>query len=163
MARHDGDDLPTSAFVGMEDGTFPLGTTAYEKRGIAVMIPQWQTENCIQCNQCSFVCPHAVIRPFLLDEEEKQKAPKTLETKKAVGKGLENLEFRIQVSPLDCTGCGNCADVCPAKEKALVMVDADKEIERQKDNWEYEANNITYKDNLMTKTTVKGSRFANPL
>ena len=163
MARHDGDDLPTSAFVGMEDGTFPLGTTAYEKRGIAVMIPQWQTENCIQCNQCSFVCPHAVIRPFLLDEEEKQKAPKTLETKKAVGKGLENLEFRIQVSPLDCTGCGNCADVCPAKEKALVMVDADKEIERQKDNWEYVANNITYKDNLMTKTTVKGSQFAKPL
>ncbi|MCF6463569.1 pyruvate:ferredoxin (flavodoxin) oxidoreductase [Clostridium sp. Cult1] len=163
MARHDGDDLPTSAFVGMEDGTFPLGTTAYEKRGIAVMIPQWQTENCIQCNQCSFVCPHAVIRPFLLDEEEKQKAPKTLETKKAVGKGLENLEFRIQVSPLDCTGCGNCADVCPAKEKALVMVDADKEIERQKDNLEYVANNITYKDNLMTKTTVKGSQFAKPL
>ncbi|SHD77873.1 pyruvate:ferredoxin (flavodoxin) oxidoreductase [Schnuerera ultunensis] len=163
MARHDGDDLPTSAFVGMEDGTFPLGTTAYEKRGIAVMVPQWQTENCIQCNQCSFVCPHAVIRPFLLDEEEKQKAPKTFETKKAVGKGLENLEFRIQVSPLDCTGCGNCADVCPAKEKALVMVDAGKEIERQKDNWEYIANNITYKDNLMTKTTVKGSQFAKPL
>ncbi len=163
IARHDGDDLPTSAFVGMEDGTFPLGTTAYEKRGIAVMVPQWQTENCIQCNQCSFVCPHAVIRPFLLDEEEKQKAPKTFETKKAVGKGLENLEFRIQVSPLDCTGCGNCADVCPAKEKALVMVDAGKEIERQKDNWEYIANNITYKDNLMTKTTVKGSQFAKPL
>ncbi len=163
MARLDGDDLPTSVFVGIEDGTFPLGVTAYEKRGIAVMVPQWQTENCIQCNQCSFVCPHAVIRPFLLDEEEKQKAPSTFETKRAVGKGLENLEFRIQVSPLDCTGCGNCADICPAKDKALVMVDADKEIERQKDNWEYAANNITYKDNLMTKTTLKGSQFAKPL
>lgn len=163
MARLDGDDLPTSVFVGIEDGTFPLGVTAYEKRGIAVMVPQWQTENCIQCNQCSFVCPHAVIRPFLLDEEEKQKAPSTFETKRAVGKGLENLEFRIQVSPLDCTGCGNCADICPAKDKALVMVDADKEIERQKDNWEYAANNITYKDNLMPKTTLKGSQFAKPL
>jgi len=103
MARHDGDDLPTSAFVGMEDGTFPLGTSAYEKRGIAIMIPQWQTDNCIQCNQCAYVCPHAVIRPFLLDEEEKRNAPETFETKKAVGKGLEGLEFRIQVSPLDCT------------------------------------------------------------
>jgi len=163
MARHDGDDLPTSAFKGMEDGTFPMGTTAYEKRGIALMIPQWQTENCIQCNQCSFVCPHAVIRPFLLDEEEKKNAPETLETKKAVGKGLEGYEFRIQVSPLDCTGCGNCADICPAPEKALVMVDADKEIERQKENWEYLANNVTYKDHLMTKTTVKGSQFAKPL
>lgn len=163
MARLDGDDLPTSVFVGIEDGTFPLGVTAYEKRGIAVMVPQWQTENCIQCNQCSFVCPHAVIRPFLLDEEEKRKAPSTFETKRAVGKGLENLEFRIQVSPLDCTGCGNCADICPAKDKALVMVDADKEIERQKDNWEYAANNITYKDNLMPKTTLKGSQFAKPL
>ncbi len=163
MARHDGDDLPTSAFIGMEDGTFPLGTTAYEKRGIALMIPQWQTENCIQCNQCSYVCPHAVIRPFLLDEEELENAPETFETKKAVGKGLEGLEFRIQLSPLDCTGCGNCADVCPAPQKALVMVDADKEIERQKDNWEYAANNVTYKDHLMTKKTLKGSQFAQPL
>ncbi|MBZ2176013.1 pyruvate:ferredoxin (flavodoxin) oxidoreductase [Schnuerera sp. xch1] len=163
MARHDGDDLPTSAFVGMEDGTFPLGTSAYEKRGIALMIPQWQTENCIQCNQCSYACPHAVIRPFLLDEEEKKNAPETFETKKAVGRGLENLEFRIQLSPLDCTGCGNCADVCPAPEKALVMVDADKEIERQRDNWEYVARNVTYKDHLMPKTMLKGSQFAKPL
>lgn len=163
MARHDGDDLPTSEFVGMEDGTFPLGTSAYEKRGIALMIPQWQTDNCIQCNQCSYVCPHAVIRPFLLDEDEVKNAPDTFETKNAVGKGLEGLQYRIQLSPLDCTGCGNCADVCPAPEKALVMVDADKEIERQKDNWEYAARNITYKDNLMTKKTLKGSQFAKPL
>lgn len=163
MARLDGDDLPTSAFVGMEDGTFPLGISAYEKRGIAVMIPQWQIENCIQCNQCSYVCPHAVIRPFLLDEEEKREAPKSFETKKAIGRGLEGMEYRIQVSPLDCTGCGNCADICPAKEKALVMVDAGEEIRNQRDNWEYAANNISYKDHLMPKTTLKGSQFVKPL
>ncbi|MDI3548367.1 MAG: pyruvate-ferredoxin/flavodoxin oxidoreductase [Halanaerobiales bacterium] len=163
MARHEGDELPVSAFKGMEDGTFPMGTTAYEKRGIAVTIPQWQTENCIQCNQCSYVCPHAVIRPFLLNEEEKQNAPDIFETKAAKGKGLEGYHYRIQVSPLDCTGCGNCADVCPAPEKALVMVNAEEEMPRQYENWEYAANNITYKDDLMNKYTVKGSQFAQPL
>ncbi|SKC85452.1 pyruvate:ferredoxin (flavodoxin) oxidoreductase [Maledivibacter halophilus] len=163
MARHEGDELPVSAFTGMEDGTFPLGTTAYEKRGIAVMIPQWQTDKCIQCNQCSLICPHAVLRPFLLDEEEKGKAPDTFETKKAIGKGFEGLEYRMQVSPLDCTGCGNCADICPAPKKALVMVDAEKEIERQSENWEYAANNLKYKDDLMNKYTLKGSQFAKPL
>lgn len=163
MARHEGDELPVSAFKGMEDGTFPMGTTAYEKRGIAVTIPQWQTENCIQCNQCSYVCPHAVIRPFLLNEKEKQNAPDIFETKAAKGKGLEGYHYRIQVSPLDCTGCGNCADVCPAPEKALVMVNAEKEMPRQYENWEYAANNITYKDDLMNKYTIKGSQFAQPL
>lgn len=163
MARHKGDDLPVSAFVGMEDGTFPLGTTAYEKRGIAIMVPQWQVEKCIQCNQCSYVCPHAVIRPFLLDQEEMKDKPDTFETKAAVGRGLEGLEYRIQISPLDCTGCGNCADICPAKEKALVMVDAGKEITRQIDNWEYAISDIKYKDNLMDKKSVKGSQFAMPL
>lgn len=163
MAKLEGDNLPVSAFVGMEDGTFPLGTAAYEKRGIAVMIPQWQTDKCIQCNQCSFICPHAVIRPFLLTEDEKMKAPQTFETKKAVGKGLEGLEYRMQVSPLDCTGCGNCADICPAPGKALVMVKAEKEIERQVENWEYAVNDIECKDNLMSKTTLKGSQFSKPL
>lgn len=163
MARHEGDELPISAFKGMEDGTFPMGTTAYEKRGIAVTIPQWQTENCIQCNQCSYVCPHAVIRPFLLNEEEKQNAPDIFETKAAKGKGLEGYHYRIQVSPLDCTGCGNCADVCPAPEKALVMVNAEEEMPRQYENWEYAANNIIYKDDLINKYTVKGSQFAQPL
>ncbi|HZJ76330.1 MAG TPA: pyruvate:ferredoxin (flavodoxin) oxidoreductase [Oscillospiraceae bacterium] len=163
MARHEGDELPVSAFEGMEDGTFPLGTTSYEKRGIAVMLPQWQTEKCIQCNQCSYVCPHATIRPFLLDEEEMKNKPDTFETKKAVGKGLEGLGYRIQISPLDCTGCANCADICPAKGKALVMVDAGKEIVRQAENWEYAVNNIKYKDNLIGKRTVKGSQFAMPL
>jgi pyruvate-ferredoxin/flavodoxin oxidoreductase len=163
MARHEGDELPVSAFSEMEDGTFPLGTAAYEKRGIAVMIPQWQTDNCIQCNQCSYICPHAVVRPFLLDENEKKNAPDTFETKKAIGKGLEEYDFRIQISSLDCTGCGNCADICPAPKKALVMVDAEKEIERQKENWEYAIKNVSTKDHLMNKYTVKGSQFAKPL
>ncbi|MCK9267208.1 MAG: pyruvate:ferredoxin (flavodoxin) oxidoreductase [Alkaliphilus sp.] len=163
MARHEGDELPVSAFKGMEDGTFPLGTTSYEKRGIAIILPQWQTENCIQCNQCSYVCPHATIRPFLLDEEEMREKPDTFETKEAVGKGLEGLGYRIQISPLDCTGCSNCADICPAPEKALVMIDAEKEIAGQVENWEYAINNISYKDNLTDKKTVKGSQFAMPL
>jgi len=162
MARHEGDELPVSAFKGMEDGTYPLGTTSYEKRGIAPMLPQWQTEKCIQCNQCSLVCPHATVRPFLLDEEEKGRAPHTFETKKAVGKGLEGLHYRIQISPLDCTGCGNCADVCPAPGKALVMVDAEEEILRQEENWEF-ALTIKDKDHLIDKGTVKNSQFARPL
>ncbi|KAA5806946.1 pyruvate:ferredoxin (flavodoxin) oxidoreductase [Thermoanaerobacterium thermosaccharolyticum] len=162
MAKNEGDDLPVSAFSGMEDGTFPLGTTAYEKRGIAVMIPQWQIEKCIQCNQCSLVCPHAVIRPFLLNDEEVRNAPPTFETKKAVGRGLEAFQYRIQVSPLDCTGCGNCADVCPAPGKALVMMPAEGEIENQVDNWEF-AVKIKPKDNVMEKTTLKGSQFCKPL
>ncbi|TCO67718.1 pyruvate:ferredoxin (flavodoxin) oxidoreductase [Marinisporobacter balticus] len=163
MAKNEGDDLPVSAFEGIEDGTFPLGTTAYEKRGIAVMIPQWQTDKCIQCNQCSYICPHAVIRPFLLDEEEIKNKPEPFETKKAIGKGLENMQYRIQVSPLDCTGCGNCADICPAPQKALVMVEAEKETLRQQENWEYAANNIPMKDDLMNKYTLKGSQFVKPL
>ncbi|MFW6035695.1 MAG: 4Fe-4S dicluster domain-containing protein, partial [Halothermotrichaceae bacterium] len=161
--RKEGDELPVSVFKGMEDGSFPMGTTAYEKRGIAVTIPQWQTDNCIQCNQCAYVCPHAVIRPFLLNEEEKGNAPDTFETKDAVGRGVKGYQYRIQVSPLDCTGCGNCADICPAPEKALVMVNAEKEIPRQIENWEYVANNVSYKDDLMKKTNVKGSQFAKPL
>ncbi|WP_352419765.1 pyruvate:ferredoxin (flavodoxin) oxidoreductase [Proteiniborus sp.] len=162
MARHEGDELPVSAFTGMEDGTYPLGTTSYEKRGIAPMVPQWQTEKCIQCNQCSYICPHAVVRPFLLDEEEKSRAPHTFETKKAVGKGIENLHYRIQISPLDCTGCGNCADVCPAPGKALVMVDAEEEIVRQEENWEYTMT-ISEKAHLVDKGNVKNSQFARPL
>ncbi|NMM62704.1 pyruvate:ferredoxin (flavodoxin) oxidoreductase [Clostridium sp. P21] len=162
MSRHQGDNLPVSAFSGMEDGSFPLGTTAYEKRGIAVMIPQWQIDKCIQCNQCSYICPHATVRPFLLNEEEVKNAPDTFETKKAAGKGLETFEYRIQVDPLDCTGCGNCADICPAPGKALIMEPAEHEIEKQAENWEY-TSKITYKDFVMDKGTVKGSQFAKPL
>ncbi len=162
MNSQKGDSLPVSAFVGAEDGTFPAGTTKYEKRGIAVTVPEWQIENCIQCNQCSFVCPHAAIRPFLLDEDEKAKAPETFETKKALGRGLKDFEYRIQVSPLDCTGCGNCADVCPAKEKALVMKPLDTQLDAQRPNWEF-AMTVKPKDNVMAKNTIKGSQFAEPL
>lgn len=162
MMRLEGDDLPVSAFLGREDGVFPNGTTAYEKRGIAVMIPEWQLEKCIQCNQCSFVCPHAVIRPFLLDGDEMKGAPETFTTKKAIGKGLENFGYRIQVSPLDCTGCGNCADVCPAPGKALIMRPADQEIDKQKDNWLY-ALGVKSKEDFVDWRTLKNSQFKTPL
>ncbi|WP_411680508.1 pyruvate:ferredoxin (flavodoxin) oxidoreductase [Clostridium thailandense] len=162
IARHDGDELPVSTFVGMEDGSYPLGTSAYEKRGIAVMVPEWQIDKCIQCNQCSYICPHATVRPFLLNEDEVKKAPDTFKTKKAVGKGLEQYEYRIQVSPLDCTGCGNCADICPAPGKALIMKPADHEIEMEEENWEF-AMNISAKDDAMDPKTLKGSQFVRPL
>lgn len=162
MNRQEGDNLPVSAFVGREDGSFPHGTSAYEKRGIAVDVPHWIKENCIQCNQCSFVCPHAVIRPILLDEEEKKNAPESFETLKATGKGLEGYEFRIQISPLDCTGCGNCADVCPAKEKALVMTPFEQELEVQSKNWDY-AMTVKAKPEVMDEFSIKGSQFKEPL
>ncbi|MET3616397.1 pyruvate-ferredoxin/flavodoxin oxidoreductase [Peptoniphilus olsenii] len=162
MNRQEGNDLPVSAFVGMEDGTFPSGTSRYEKRGIAVNVPHWKVENCIQCNQCSLVCPHAVIRPFLLDEEEKAGAPSTFETKKALGKDLKEYEYRIQISPLDCTGCGNCAQVCPAKEKALVMSPYEDEINTQIINWEYASNNVESKEEKIEPNNFKNSQFQTP-
>lgn len=162
MARHEGDELPVSTFKGREDGTFPLGTTAYEKRGIAPMIPEWQIDKCIQCARCSYVCPHATIRPYLLDDDEEKRKPDTFKTKKATGKGLEHLQFRIQVAPLDCTGCANCADVCPAKGKALIMKPAEQEIEMESENWEF-AVTVTAKDDLMDPKTLKGSQFVRPL
>ena len=160
MNRQEGDELPVSAFVGREDGTFPSGTAAYEKRGVAVNVPEWIPENCIQCNQCSFVCPHASIRPALLSADEKAKAPEGFETLKATGKGFEGLEYKIQVSPLDCLGCGNCADICPAKTKALVMKPIDSQMD-QAENWEY-SQTVSIKDGLMNKTSIKGSQFAKP-
>ncbi|MBC8061520.1 MAG: pyruvate:ferredoxin (flavodoxin) oxidoreductase [Clostridiaceae bacterium] len=162
IARHEGDELPVSAFLGMEDGTFPLGTTAYEKRGIAVLVPQWQPEKCIQCGQCAYVCPHATIRQIVLDDKEVQSVPKDYITLQAKGKGLEQYKYRIQVTPLDCTGCGNCADVCPAPGKALVMMPAEGEIEAQAKNWESTLN-ISQKDGLMDINTLKGSQLVRPL
>jgi len=156
-----GDKLPVSAFKGREDGTFPQGTAAYEKRGVAVDVPKWDITKCIQCNMCSYVCPHAAIRPALVNEEEKKNAPAAFETKKAIGRGLEGLEFRIQVSVLDCLGCGSCVTVCPAKEKALKMEPAYTQ-EKEVENWEY-AVSLSPKDNLMAKDSVKGSQFAQPL
>lgn len=161
--RQEGDDLPVSTFKGKEEGIFPPGTAAYEKRGVAAFVPEWKIDNCIQCNQCAFVCPHAAIRPFLLDEEEKKNAPETLQTKKAMGKGLEGLEYKIQISTFDCTGCGNCADICPAKEKALVMQPAEQEQVKEAGHWEYLTEKVSVKDSLMPKTNVKGSQFVQPL
>ncbi|WP_326511961.1 pyruvate:ferredoxin (flavodoxin) oxidoreductase [Clostridium intestinale] len=162
MAKNEGDDLPVSAFVGFEDGTYPLGTTAYEKRGIAVMVPEWQMEKCIQCGQCAYVCPHATIRQFLLDEEEANNKPETLVTKQATGKGLEKYQYRIAISPLDCTGCGNCADVCPAPGKALIMKSAEEQIELHKDHWEF-VMTLKPKEDLMDRNTLKGSQLIRPL
>ncbi len=164
MNAQEGDDLPVSSFLGIEDGTFPTATTQYEKRGIAVNVPEWLPDYCTQCNQCSFVCPHAVIRPFLIDEKEMKGLTGGTKTLKAVGKGFENFQYKIQVSVMDCTGCGNCADVCPGKQnnKALVM----KPLESQKEEivrWNYISENVTYKDTLMSKSTLKGSQFARPL
>ena len=158
-----GDDLPVSIFKGIEDGTLPAGTTAFEKRGIAVDVPEWVSDNCIQCNQCSYVCPHAAIRPFLISEEEMAKLPEGTLGLKANGKQYAGLQFRIQVSPYDCTGCGNCADVCPSKEKALVM----KPLESQLENvprWNAIDKYVTYKDKLAEKDkNIKNSQFAQPL
>lgn len=156
-----GDDIPVSTFTGVEDGTFMSGSSAYEKRGIAVNVPKWIPENCIQCNQCSFVCPHAAIRPVLVDAGEKAAAPAGFTTVKATGKQFDGLEYRIQVSTLDCTGCGNCQDACPAKTKALEMEPIDTQAE-QIPMWNY-ATTVKIKDNLMNKATVKGSQFCQPL
>ena len=157
-----GDDLPVSAFVGREDGTFPAGTTAYEKRGIAVTVPEWISENCIQCNQCAYVCPHAVIRPFLLTEEEAANAPEGTNLLQGTG-GTKESKFRMQVSPLDCTGCGNCVDVCPAKTKALEMKPLDSQL-IENERWDYMHHKVGYKDTILPKEkSVKNSQFAQPL
>ncbi len=161
-----GDTLPVSAFVDYADGTMPNGTAAYEKRGIANFVPKWIEENCIQCNQCAYVCPHAVIRPFLVTEAEKAQAPEGTRTLKAIGNGLDGLEYCIQVSTLDCTGCEVCAHICPGKKgnKALVMVPIGEELEAgQAARADYFFNEVSYKDDLLPKTTVKGSQFAQPL
>lgn len=160
MNRQEGDALPVSAFDGMEDGTFPLGTAAYEKRGIAINVPEWQVENCIQCNQCSYVCPHATIRPFLLNEEEAAAAPEGFAMKPAVGV-KDGSKYHMGISPLDCAGCGNCAQVCPAKEKALIMKPIDTQLSKAA-NWEY-AMKVSPKQNPVNKLTVKGSQFEQPL
>jgi pyruvate-ferredoxin/flavodoxin oxidoreductase len=163
VSAMDGDQIPVSAFVGREDGTFPSGTTQLEKRGIAVNVPEWVLGNCIQCNQCAYVCPHAAIRPFLLNETEKNAAPAEMQTLKAVGKELAGMEFRIQVSVLDCTGCGNCVDVCPAKVKALKMETLGSQM-NETANWDYLIDHVSYKTDLFDRfKTFKNSQFAQPL
>ena len=153
VLRHEGDKLPVSAFDPA--GVVPTGTTKYEKRGIAVNVPEWQIENCIQCNQCSLVCPHACIRPVLV--EEGVETPASFQTKPATG--FKGYKYRMQVSPLDCTGCGNCADICPAKVKALVM----KPLETQsvqEANWEF---GVTVQNPAVKPNNIKNSQFLQPL
>ena len=157
-----GDDLPVSAFLDREDGTWDNGTSAYEKRGIAVNVPKWIADNCIQCNQCSYVCPHAVIRPFLATDAEAAAAPAGTEFKQGLAE-TKDYKFRIQISPLDCTGCGNCVDVCPAKTKALEMQPLASQMAEEA-RWEYMHNKVGYKEEVVDKMkNVKNSQFAQPL
>ena len=162
-----GYDLPISAFNGYEDGTMPNGTSAYEKRGSANFVPMWNPENCIQCNQCSFVCPHAVVRPFLVNAEEAKNAPEGVQYLAPTGKGFEGLQYTLQISTLDCTGCEVCVNTCPGKkgEKALKMVPISDALEAgQAVNAKYFFDNVTYKENLVDKmANPKNSQFAQPL
>jgi pyruvate-ferredoxin/flavodoxin oxidoreductase len=160
----DGDLLPVSTFKGREDGTWEQGTACYEKRGVASHVPVWSSANCIQCNQCAYVCPHASIRPFVLDEAEQAKAPFS-DMLKATGKQFDGMKFRIQVDVLDCLGCGNCADICPGNKqgKALQMVELTTQTQ-EAPNWEYCATAVKSKQHLVNiNANVKNSQFATPL
>ncbi len=159
-----GNKLPVSVFEGREDGTFETGTSRYEKRGVAVLVPEWNKDTCIQCNQCSLVCPHAAIRPVLVNADEKAAAPATFETLKAIGKDFDGLEFRMQVSPLDCLGCGVCANVCPApKGKALIMKPIDDVTPTEEPNWTYAMDKVSNKADLVdVSANIKNSQFAQP-
>ena len=163
MNRQEGDSLPVSVMkkYHLEDGTWPAGTTKYEKRGAAVEVPKWDVTKCIQCNQCSLVCPHAAIRPVLLDEAEQQGAPEGFETKKALGPGLDRYQYRIQVSPYDCTGCGSCANICPAKDKALTMQPLESQL-GEAPRWEYAVETVSIKKDAVNDRSVKASQFAKP-
>ena len=159
MNAQKGDTLPVSAFVGIEDGRFPSGTSAYEKRGVAIDVPEWIMDKCIQCNQCAMVCPHAAIRPVLLDSDDMANAPESFEVTDAKGKELEGLKFRMQVSPLDCLGCGNCADICPVQ--ALEMKPIATQTEPQAENWDFGVS-VSDKSDRVNVKTVKGSQFSQP-
>ena len=161
-----GDLLPVSSFRGREDGTWDAGTAAYEKRGVATFVPVWNAQNCIQCNKCALVCPHAAIRPFLMNDEEATASPFAEADKlPAIGKTLTGLKFVQAVDVMDCLGCGNCADICPGKkgEKALTMVPLEQQVENQK-LWDYCIANVKTKQDLVDiKSNVKNSQFATPL
>ena len=156
-----GDDLSVSQLARYKDGVMDMGLTAYEKRGIAIRVPVWNPETCIQCNRCAYVCPHAVVRPYLMTEEEKENMPEGMKAVKAKGAQAAGMYFTMQISELDCTGCGSCANVCPAKEKALTMVPA-SEAEDTSAAWEY-ALNLPEKKDIFDPYSVKGSQFRRPL
>ena len=161
----DGDLLKVSAFKGIEDGTWHQGTAKYEKRGVAAFVPVWNSENCIQCNQCSYVCPHASIRPFVLDDEEKKNAPEFATIAVKAPAAMKGMAFRMQVDVMDCLGCGNCVDVCPGFKgnKALAMVPLEGQL-AEAANWDYCVNNVKSKQALVdVKSNVKNSQFATPL
>ncbi|MCG8529298.1 MAG: pyruvate:ferredoxin (flavodoxin) oxidoreductase, partial [Desulfovibrionales bacterium] len=155
-----GDDLPVSAFT--VDGAFENATSQYEKRGVAINVPEWIPENCIQCNQCAFVCPHAAIIPIVATEDELADAPAAFGTIKGKGKGMDQFKFRMQVNPLDCQGCGNCADICPAKETALVMKPLESQLETEVDNHKFSLT-VPFKTDVLKRGTVKGSQLHQPL
>lgn len=158
-----GDKLPVSAFLDLEYGAVvPSGTAAFEKRKIAIDVPSWIPENCIQCNQCAYVCPHGVIRPFVMNEEEAKNAPVGMKSIKMTGKGNENYLFTIIPTISDCTGCGSCANICPSKNKALEMKPLNEMVETQ-ESFDYALNNVTRKETGFAPTTVKGSQFLQPL
>jgi len=159
--KQKGDDLPVSAFKGYEDGRIDLGLTAYEKRGIALQVPVWDAQKCIQCNKCALVCPHAVIRPYLLNDEEKANAPEGFITAPANGPAAKGLHFTMQISAYDCTGCGSCVSCCPAKEKAITMQPV--ELNEEKNTlWNYGLS-VSDKGDLFSPYTIKGSQFRQPL
>ena len=160
--KMDGDSLTVSAFVDHVDGQFEQGASAYEKRGVAVSVPEWDVTKCIQCNQCAYVCPHATIRPFAFSAEEAAAAPAALKVKPMTGKGCENYQFGMTVSPLDCMGCGVCVDVCPAPGKALKMMPQESQLAQQ-EVFDYAVANVGKKEGMMAETTVKGSQFNQPL
>ena len=165
VSKMDGDSLPVSAFENMADGTYPQGAAAYEKRGVAVFVPVWHAENCIQCNQCAFVCPHATIRPFAMNAEEAAAAPaQTKFTAKMIGKGCEDLKFTIAISPLDCMGCTLCVKACPTKpeKRAIEMVAQETQLDQQ-EVFDYAVANVSEKKLPFADSTVKGSQFKQPL
>ncbi len=157
--RMEGDNIPVSGMIPMEDGSYPVGSAAYEKRGAAIRVPHWDITKCIQCNQCSYVCPHGCIRPILTTAEETAAAPEGYETKPATG--AKDFDYRMVISPYDCTGCGNCINVCPAKEKALELHLLSEE-ESMHPLWEY-AMSLPEKKNPFNRLSVKGSQFEKPL